>query len=134
MSVVSEKRDLLIIPCECEWYLGRVTAAAAEELSRRPGVLSLKLQPGADTGLLGREIDDSDRCIAVDGCEEQCISKILKDLNVDCEFHLVLADLGIEELSEVGATTEDIQLAIDGILSESTRVSNIIPRLPGCCC
>jgi uncharacterized metal-binding protein len=134
MPEVSNKRDLLIIPCECELYLGRLPSAAAQALSKGTEVFSLKLQPQPDAILLSKQMNHSDRCIAVDGCKEQCISKILNSLKIECEFHLILTDLGIENENDIEITVEDLQLAMDGITTESTRVSAVTPRMPGCCC
>ena len=69
-----------------------------------------------------------------DGCEKQCVSKILKGLKIGSEFYLILTDLGIEELGEVEVSADDMQLAMDGIIAESTLVFAGIPRIPGCCC
>ena len=134
MSVGSNTRELLIIACECECYLGRLSSAAVQALSKKAEVSSLMLQQQADAILLNKEIERSERCIGVDGCEKQCISKILKELKIGSEFYLILIDLGIEELGEVEVTTDDLQLAMDGITAESTPVAAGIPRIPGCCC
>jgi len=135
MDKGTEQTELLIIPCGCHKYLGRLVTSAVLALSEKPGVHVSHPPPflNGDLPDLGDGTPAS-RSIAVDGCEELCVKKALDKLALKPEFYLLLTELGLEELEAVEITAEDRQLAMDGIEACATRLSGGFPQFPGCCC
>jgi hypothetical protein len=72
---------------------------------------------------IGKEAVFASRLIVVDGCEKQCGKKYLEKLGRLLEFHLSLADLGIQISVGDEGGGEDLQLVKDAIIAESTRLS-----------
>lgn len=134
METTTEKQwDILIIPCWGESYLSRLIVKAAEELTAKNKVKILQEKEIDDLKTLKEAIRNSDRCITVDGCDKQCMIKKMKEHQCRTEFDLNLADLGIEERQQTDLHPEDLELAQNGILAASSRVSLKHPVFPGCC-
>lgn len=128
-------QNILIIPCSCDSYLGRLTAAAAQALlqekrKRRPVEVR---QPDAP-GLLQEISTPEMSAVAVDGCGDCCVKKQLTERKIAFEFYLNLAELALENRDTSLILQEDLQLAMDGITASASRTDNSFPRIPGCCC
>lgn len=135
METKAEKQwDILIIPCWGESYLSRLSVKAAEALSTENAVRILQEAEIEDLEVVKEAMRHSDRSITVDGCDNHCMIKKLKDRQCRVEFNLNLADLGIDERQQMNLDPEDLELAQNGILAASARISLQPPRLPGCCC
>lgn len=127
--------DLLIIPCACQSYLGKLPVIAARALAVQAGICCFESGEDQDGTLLRQTLDNADRTIVVDGCEKRCMEKEMQQYDLVSEFHLTLTDLGIEEQSgPIRNHEENLLLAQDGIVAESTRASETFPRIPGCGC
>lgn len=130
----NNNQKIRILPCAGKSKVGLLTLRAAQELileGRGEWVTSRQI---ADFQLHGITATDSSPFIVVDGCEKQCGRKHLETLECDFEFHLSLSDLGIEETEDDEIDGDALQLAKDGIISESTRLSEHPPMIPGGCC
>lgn len=136
---IAAKNTLFMLPCAGASPVGQLTVQAVQELVlegrgewvRFGKIVELieKLSRG------GGRSAGSPTFIAVDGCGRQCLRKYLKTLQYDPEFHLSLEDLGIAEQDACEIAYETMQLAKDGIIAGSTRVSEQLPMfLGGCGC
>ena len=127
------KDTLLILPCGGTKAHGCLVSRAAQQL-----VLEGKAEwfsPGMIEDIFAAEPANkgSVRVIVVDGCHKECGLQLYKDRNITPEFHLSLEDIGIDGESEE-FDENDLQLVKDAIIAVSTRPSEVIPMIPGCCC
>jgi uncharacterized metal-binding protein len=137
VKVPPSSDTLLIIPCTDDTYLGRLIRECTIELVDEGKAFSpesCNLDDADAKQNINRLMAQADRCIAVDCCETGHLSKQLTDLHCEPEFKLVLTDLGIDDLGDSPCLDEDIDLVKDAIIAFSTRLSDRVPRLPGCCC
>ncbi len=126
MSEINPNRlqdKLLIFPCSGISAVGRLTLFAAQEL-----VLEGKGEWACAhhfNGLpqIGNEAVFTSRLIIVDGCEKKCGEKYVAQLERLLEFHLSLADLGIQTSEGDIGGDENLQLVKDAIIAESTRLT-----------
>ena len=68
------------------------------------------------------EQSDTSIIALVDGCEKQCVKKLMESKRLEVKNHLVITDLGIEKKKLAEYTEEELQLVIDGIKAKSTPV------------
>lgn len=128
---------LLIIPNADDTYFGRLIRECTIELVNEGKAISAdSLHPdSAEAAVcLNQLMERADRCIAVDDSETGTLGAQLAELKIEPEFKLTLNELGIEDLGDSLCTDEDIDLVKDAIIAFSTRLSERVPRLPGCCC
>lgn len=137
MKTAPSSDTLLIIPSADNTYPGRLIRECTIELVDEGKAISAQSHnlSNADARQnLKRLMAQADRCIAVDCSENGSLSEQLADLKCEPEFKLALTDLGIEDMGESPCLDEDIDLVKDAIIAFSTRLSDRVPRLPGCCC
>lgn len=135
METKAEKQwDILIIPCWGESYLSRLIIKAAEELTAQNKVRILQEGEIDDLETVKEAIRHSDRCITVDGCDKHCMIKKMNEQQCRTEFNLNLVELGIDDRQQTDLHPEDLELAQNGILAASSRISPKHPVFPGCCC
>ncbi|WP_163338450.1 hypothetical protein [Desulfopila sp. IMCC35008] len=128
---------LLIIPSADNTYFGRLIRECTQELEDEGKAISTDLFDLKNTDTVNKLkqlMEHADRCIAVDDSETGSLSLQLAELQLQPEFKLALTDLGIEDLGDSPCTNEDLDLVKDAIIAFSTRLSERVPRLPGCCC
>ncbi len=128
---------LLIIHSSDDTYMGRLIRECTFELVDEGRAISTDLLDldNAETAVsLKQLMEHADRCIAVDDSETGTLNGQLAELQCEPEFKLALSELGIEDRGDSLCTDEDIDLVKDAIIAFSTRLSDRVPRLPGCCC
>ncbi len=124
------QQKIHILPCAGASNVGQLTILAVQEL-----VLEGKGERvGFGKQIMFKRTSESPPFIVVDGCEQQCSKKRLEALNYDLEFHLSLADLGIEKTAFSEITRDDILLVKDAIIAECTRLQERPPMIMGGCC
>lgn len=114
---------LLIFPCCGISSVGRLTLLAAQEVILEGKGEWVCLHHFKELPPIGKEAVFPSRLIVVDGCEKQCGKEYVAQLERLLEFHLSLADLGIQILEGDEGRYEDLQLVKDAILAESTRLT-----------
>ena len=136
MQSTSENiQNLLVIPCSCDSYLGRLPAAAVQALLQEKRVRrQIEVRQPDAPGLLQESSLQEMSIVAVDGCGDCCVQKQLAERNIKVEFYLNLAELALENRDTSEITEGDLQLAKDGIIASAARTSDFFPRVPGCCC
>jgi uncharacterized metal-binding protein len=126
---------IFIFPCGGISRVGSLTLLAAQELILEGKGEWVCLKHIRELPQTGEEAVFASRLIVVDGCEKQCGRKYLAKLGRLLEFHLSLADLGIQISESDEGGGEDLQLVKDAIIAESTRLSKQPPLfLGGCSC
>lgn len=128
------KHKIFILPCAGVSNVGQLTILAVQELVLEGKGEWVACRNGMDLQILKDRTTDSPPFIVVDGCEQQCARKRLEAINCDLEFHLSLADLGIEKSDFSEITPDELQLLKDAIIAESTRLSKQPPKMMGACC
>ena len=122
-----------MFPCAGVSNVGQLTRHAVQEL-----ILEGKGEwggcgQGFELQEMSRRIADSQPFVVVDGCAQQCGRKRLEALNYDLEFHLSLADLGIEKTESTAIDCDELQLVKDAIVAEGTRLLERPPIILGGC-
>jgi uncharacterized metal-binding protein len=128
---------VLIIPCADNTYLGRLIRECTVELvdeGKAISAESINLDHADARQTIRHLMAKADRCIAVDCCDTGKLSRKLTELQCEPEFKLILTDLGIDDRGDAACLDEDLDLVKDAIIAFSTRLSERVPRLPGCCC
>jgi len=130
-----DNRPLLIIPCSCPNYTGRLTQKAAQILAEKKQLRLADAMTSEGLQLINSSIAAGDPVIAVDGCQGCCVKRELDRHRLIVEFYLNLVDLGIEEFETDSLDTGDLELAQDAIIASSTRKKDQFPRFnSGCFC
>jgi len=134
MQTRPEKTTIIMLPCAGTANVGQLTRRAVQDL-----VLEGKgawVKCGQDAVILEKGVvtTGTPPFIVVDGCEQQCGRKRLEALDYDFEFHLCLADLGIEKTDSPEINYDELQLVKDAIIAESTRLTEVHPVIVGGCC
>lgn len=124
---------ILIFPCGGNSSVGRLTLLAAQELILEGKGEWACLNHFKELPQIGKEAVFNSRFIVVDGCEEQCGKKYLGKSGRLFEFHLSLADLGIQFSEGNEGGCDDLQLVKDAIIAESTRLSKQPALFLGSC-
>ena len=134
-STGTQSSSLLIIPCSCDSYLGRLTAAAAQSLLQSNSTARrIALYHPDAPDLLQHILKPEISVIAVDGCNDSCVKKKLAKRRITVEFSLNLTELALTDRNTSEIASEDLQLAVDGIIASAVRTTDFFPRIPGCCC
>lgn len=128
------QHTIFMLPCGGVSNVGQLAVLAVQELVLEGKGKWVSCCDSMELQILNGRKADSPPFIVVDGCEQQCARKRLEAITGDLEFHLSLADLGIEktEFSEIIA--DELQLVKDAIIAESTRLSKQPPKMMGACC
>lgn len=129
-----DNRQLLIIPCDCLNYTGRLVQTASRILAEHH---QLRLADAAiPEGLqcIRRSIAEGNPVIAVDGCLDCCMKRELDGHRLNVEFYLNLVDLAIEERATDMLDPADLELVQDAIIASATRTKDPFPRFTCCCC
>ena len=131
---IAVKAKIIMFPCAGISNVGQLTIHAVQELVLEGKGKWFGCLKNTDLQIWGHRTVGSPPFIVVDGCEQHCAKKRFEAINHDLEFHLSLADLGIEktELSEI--VHEELQLVKDAIVAECTRLAERPPMITGGCC
>lgn len=124
---------ILMHPCAGASNVGQLTMRAVQELVL-DGLGELAGDaPNPDLQEIRKRTTNGQPFIVVDGCEQQCGRKRFESFNCAFEFHLSLADLGIEKTESASVVCDELQLVKDAIIAESTRLSELPPKIMGGC-
>ncbi|TKB25486.1 hypothetical protein FCL47_13160 [Desulfopila sp. IMCC35006] len=129
----SAKSKILMLPCAGASRAGQLTRHAVQELVLEGKGEWVDGGRGANLPEMICRPADALPFIVVDGCEQQCGRKQLGALNCNLEFHLSLADLGIEKTESTDLWCDALQLVKDAIIAEGTRLSERPPIILGGC-
>jgi uncharacterized metal-binding protein len=130
----AEKIKICLFPCAGVSNVGQLTRQAVQELVLEGKAEWVECEKDNDVQTIRCKRTDSAPFVVVDGCEQYCARKQLEAMNCDLEFHLSLADLGIEKAESAVMTNDELQLVKDAIVAESTRISRQAPKIMGVCC
>jgi uncharacterized metal-binding protein len=127
------RNKILVFPCGGISSAGRLALLAAQELVLEEKGEWVCLHHFKELPQIGQEAVFASRLIVVDGCEKQCGKKYVAQWGRLLEFHLSLADLGIQISEGDEGGSEDLQLVKDAIIAESTRLSQQPALFIGSC-
>ncbi len=127
------KSKILMLPCAGASKVGQLTMHAVQELVLEDKGEWVECGRGSNLPEMSWRTTDAPPFIVVDGCEQHCGRKQLEALDCDLEFHLSLADLGIEKTESTEIGYDELQLVKDAIIAESTRLSERPPTIMGGC-
>jgi uncharacterized metal-binding protein len=129
------KSKICLLPCAGLSSVGQLTRHAVQELVLEGKGEWLTCTQDADLQIIILKLTDIAPFVVVDGCEQHCVKKRLEAINCKFEFHLCLADLGIEKTESAGADGDELQLVKDAIVAECSQVSERPPIImTGCSC
>jgi uncharacterized metal-binding protein len=123
--------ETLVFTCAGAAYCGQVANRAGVQLMEQ-GAGSLFCIASVAASIekkLERARAASTR-VAIDGCEDHCVRKILEKAGLTADIHVVLTDLGIEKKPAQPNMINDAKQVVDTV-KQKLGTSAIPPR--GCC-
>lgn len=135
MNHCTAKNKILLLACAGASNIGQLTLLAVQELVLEGRGEWVDGTPGKDFQDISKRTAAGQVFIVVDGCEQHCGRKRVQSINCAPEFHLSLADLGIDQNDCASILRQELQLVKDAIVAESTRLIQRPPMfLGGCGC
>lgn len=108
--------ETLIFTCAGAAYCGQVANRAGVQLTEQ-GAGSLFCIASVAAGIekkLERAREASSR-VAIDGCEDHCVRKVMEKAGLTADVHVVLTDLGIEKKPAQPNMINDVKKAVDAV-------------------
>jgi uncharacterized metal-binding protein len=109
-------RETLIFTCAGAAYSGQVANRSGVQLMEQ-GAGSLFCIAAVAAGIeqkLGRA-EKAARRIAIDGCEDHCVRKVLEQAGLTADVHAVLTDMGIEKQPVQPNMISDAKKVVDSV-------------------
>lgn len=72
----------------------------------------------------------ADKRVAIDGCEDHCVRKVLEKAGLAADVHVVLTDMGIEKKPAQPNMINDAKKVVDAVKRE---LGTGAARQRGCC-
>lgn len=123
--------ETLVFTCAGAAYCGQVANRAGVQLMEQ-GAGQLFCIAAVAAGIeqkLERARNASTR-VAIDGCEDRCVRKVLEKAGLTADVHVVLTDLGIEKKPAQPNMINDAKKAVDAV-EQKFGPGATAPR--GCC-
>lgn len=112
-----EKRragETLIFPCAGASHCGQVAYRSAIELTeRKVGQAFSVAAIGSGTGEKLDRARRAGRRVAIDGCEEHCVRKVMLRARLPVDLHIVVTEFGIERLPDRPALIRDSRMIVE---------------------
>ncbi|MEW6249317.1 MAG: putative zinc-binding protein [Planctomycetota bacterium] len=115
------KGETLIFTCAGAAYSGQVANRAGVQLMEQgAGSLFCIAAVAADVPAKMDRARPAGQRIAIDGCEDHCVRKVLEKAGLTADLHVVLTDMGIEKkpaqpnmISDAKKVVESVKLKLD---------------------
>ncbi len=123
--------ETLIFTCAGAAYSGQV--------ANRSGVQLMEQGAGhlfciaAVAARLEQKLDrarKAGRRVAIDGCEDQCVRKVLEQAGLPADVHAVLTELGVEKKPAQPNLINDARKVVEAV---KTKLGAVAPPAGGCC-
>jgi uncharacterized metal-binding protein len=111
-----ESGEKLIFTCAGAAYSGQVANRSGVQLMEQ-GTGSLFCIAAVAAGI-EQKLDrarKATRRIAIDGCEDHCVRKVLEKVNLAADVHVVLTDMGIEKKPAQPNMIDDAKKVVDAV-------------------
>ncbi|KAB2888291.1 MAG: zinc-binding protein [Desulfobulbaceae bacterium] len=126
--------DIILLPCSGPCNVGQLSHLAAVGLTGRGfgrmhslAGIAAGVQPFLAAARAARQR------VAIDGCLTACSRRLLENIGIVCDSHLVITDLGIDRDDNLQADRDNLELVIDAIQACCAEAKPIV-RLGGCMC
>lgn len=126
--------DIILLPCSGPCNVGQLSHLAAVALTGRGfgrvhglAGIAAGVEPFIAAARAAR------LRVAIDGCPTACSRRILENLGIGCDNHLLITDLGIDRDDSLQPDRDNLELVIDAIQACCAEVKPIV-RLGGCMC
>lgn len=101
--------NTMILACGGGSNVGQLSNQAAVELTQEGfGKMFCLAGIGAHLGGFVQSAKDVPRMVAIDGCPQGCVKKILEYAEIPMKSYIVLTELGIEKNKELSLKRDDI--------------------------
>lgn len=123
--------ETLIFTCAGAAYSGQVANRSGVQLMEQ-GAGNLFCIAAVAAGI-EQKLDrarKADRRVAIDGCEDHCVRKVLEKANLTADVHVVLTEMGIEKKPAQPNMINDAKKVVEAV---KAKLGAGAPRTSGCC-
>ncbi len=108
--------ETLIFTCAGAAYSGQVANRSGVQLMEQDaGNLFCIAAVAAGIGQKMDRARNAGRRVAIDGCEDHCVRKVLEQSGLKADVHVVLADMGIEKKPAQPNMINDARKVVDAV-------------------
>jgi uncharacterized metal-binding protein len=123
--------ETLIFTCAGAAYSGQVANRAGVQLMEQgAGGLFCIAAVAANIGQKLERARTAARRVALDGCEDHCVRKVLERAGLSADVHVVLTDIGVEKKPAQPNMISDGKKVVEAVKQELAR--GALPGA-GCC-
>jgi len=111
-----EPAEILIFPCSGGSNVGRITSQAAMDLTNlKKGKMYCLAGIGGHVDCIIKSTKEAKMLVAIDGCPVQCAKKTLEHAGFSVDIHVVVTELGIENMNDFMMDFDDIDKVVDRV-------------------
>jgi uncharacterized metal-binding protein len=123
--------ETLIFTCAGAAYSGQVAnRSGVQVMEQNAGSLFCVAAVAAGIDQKMDRARKAGRRVAIDGCEDHCVRKVLEKAGLAAAVHVVLTDMGIQKNSALPNMINDARKVVEGV---EAKLGAGAPRTSGCC-